>query len=96
MLTSVVLICCCTITILTVGVEQMSHNKRITENSSIIQYLMKLNFALYFTKPVIRHIVEFIIAATKKGYSGTVTDIVNLSFANCHRTTFGKFLSQGV
>ncbi|AEF16490.1 transposase IS4 family protein [Thermoanaerobacterium xylanolyticum LX-11] len=74
----------------------MSHNKRITENSSIIQYLMKLNFALYFTKPVIRHIVEFIIAATQKGYSGTVTDIVNLSLANCHRTTFGKFLSQGV
>ncbi|EGD50308.1 transposase IS4 family protein, partial [Thermoanaerobacter ethanolicus JW 200] len=53
----------------------MSHNKRITENSSIIQYLMKLNFALYFTKPVIRHILEFIIAATQKGYSGTVTDI---------------------
>ncbi|MDI3311900.1 MAG: IS701 family transposase [Thermoanaerobacterium sp.] len=74
----------------------MSHDNRITENSSIIQYLLKLNFALYFTKPVIRHIVEFIIAATQKGYSGTVTDIVNLSFANCHRTTFGKFLSQGV
>jgi hypothetical protein len=91
-----VLICCYPITILTIGVEQMSHNKRITENSSIIQYLMKLNFALYFTKPVIRHIVEFIIAATQKGYSGTVTDIVNLSLANCHRTTFGKFLSQGV
>jgi hypothetical protein len=44
MLTSMVLICCYTITILTVGVEQMSHNKR-TENSSIIQYSMKLNFA---------------------------------------------------
>ncbi|MDS0528600.1 transposase, partial [Clostridium sp. SHJSY1] len=30
------------------------------------------------------------------GYKGTVTDIVLLSFADCHRTTFGKFLSQGV
>jgi hypothetical protein len=34
----------------------MSHNKRITENSSIIQYLLKLNFEFYFTKPVIRHL----------------------------------------
>jgi hypothetical protein len=71
-------------------------NHRSGANALIIQYLIKLNFASYFTKPVIRHILEFIIAATQKGYSGTVTDIVNLSLANCHRTTFGKFLSQGV
>lgn len=39
-----VLTCFYPITILIIGVEQMSHNKR-TENSSIIQYSMKLNFA---------------------------------------------------
>ena len=30
-----------------------------------------------------------------KGYKGTVTDIVALSLADCRRTTFGKFLSEG-
>lgn len=74
----------------------MSHKSSITENSSIYQYLFALKFSLYFTKPVLKHIVEFITAAIQKGYSGTVSDIVLLSFTNCHRTTFGKFLSQGV
>jgi hypothetical protein len=57
---------------------------------------MKLNFTLYFIKHVIRHILEFIITAIQKDYSGTATDIVNLGIANYHRTTFDKFLSQGV
>jgi hypothetical protein len=39
--------------------------------------------------------VDFIKGSVQKGYKGTVTDIVQLSLANCHRTTFGKFLSQG-
>lgn len=74
----------------------MSHKKIIAENSPIFQYLLKLNFTLYFTIPVLRHIMEFISASVQKGYNGTVKDIVTLSLANCHRTTFGKFLSQGV
>jgi len=73
------------------GVKQMSHKKIIAENSPIFQYLLKLNFTLYFTIPVLRHIVEFVSASVQKGYNGTVKDIVTLSLANCHRTTFGKF-----
>ncbi|GAA0121212.1 hypothetical protein [Clostridium butanoliproducens] len=74
----------------------MSHKNILTEKSPIMQFLFKLNFFLYFSKPVLRHIEQFIKGSTQKGYKGTVTDIVLLSLANCHRTTFGKFLSQGV
>ena len=45
---------------------------------------------------MLKHIEQFIKGSTRKGYKGPVTDIVHLSLANCHRTTFGKFLSEGV
>lgn len=68
----------------------------ITEETAIEKYLSRLNFPFFFSKPVIKHIIEFIKGSVKKGYKGTIVDIVQLSLANCHRTTFGKFLSQGV
>jgi len=74
----------------------MSYRDIITEETGIYQYLQGLNFLLYFTKPVLRHIQEFMTAAVQKGYKGTVTDMVALSFANCHRTTFGRFLKKGI
>ena len=74
----------------------MSHKNILTKKSPISQFLFKLGFFLYFSKPVLKHIEEFIKGSTQKGYKGTVTDIVLLSIANCHRTTFGKFLSEGV
>lgn len=74
----------------------MSHKNILTEKSPINQFLFSIGFFLYFSKPVLKHIEQFIKGSTQKGYKGTVTDIVNLSLANCHRTTFGKFLSEGV
>lgn len=74
----------------------MSHKNIVTEESPIKQFLFKLGFFLYYSKPVLKHIEQFIKGSVQKGYNGTITDIVLLSFANCHRTTFGKFLSQGV
>lgn len=74
----------------------MSHKNILTEKSPINQFLFKLGFFLYFSKPVLKHIEEFIKGSTQKGYRGKITDIVLLSLASCHRTTFGKFLSQGV
>jgi hypothetical protein len=68
----------------------------IPKESAIEQYLLKLNFPFFFSKPVVRHMIDFIKGSVQKGYKGTITDIVQLSLANCHRTTFGKFLSQGV
>ncbi|MDS0525624.1 IS701 family transposase, partial [Clostridium sp. SHJSY1] len=69
----------------------MSHKSILTEKSPIKQFLFEFGFFLYFSKPVLRHIEQFIKGAIQKGYKGTVTDIVLLSFADCHRTTFGKF-----
>lgn len=74
----------------------MSHRSILPEKSSINQFLFKLGFFLYFSKPVLKHIEEFIKGSVQKGYKGTITDIVILSLASCHRTTFGKFLSQSV
>jgi len=74
----------------------MPHKNILTEKSPINQFLFNLGFLLYFSKPVLKHIEQFIKGSTQKGYKGTVTDIILLSFADCHRTTFGKFLSQGV
>jgi len=81
---------------LTTGVKYMSHKNILAEKSPISQFLFKLGFSLHFSKPVLKHIEEFIKGSTQKGYKGTITDIVLLSLANCHRTTFGKLLSQGV
>ena len=73
----------------------MSHKSILTEKSPINQFLFELGFFLYFCKTVLKHIEQFIKGSTQKGYKGTVTDVVLLSLADCHRTTFGKFLSQG-
>ena len=74
----------------------MSHKNILTDKSPIDQFLLELYFFLYFSKPVIKHIKNFLKGAVCKGYKGTVTDIVELSTANCHRTTYGKFLSESV
>jgi hypothetical protein len=73
----------------------MSHRSILTDKSEINQFLFKLGFFLYFSKPVLKHIEQFIKGSIQKGYKGTVTDIVLLGLADCHRTTFGKFLSEG-
>ena len=46
----------------------MSHKSILTEKSSINQFLFKLGFFLYFSKPVLKHIEQFIKGATQKGY----------------------------
>lgn len=72
----------------------MSHRSIVTEKSTINHFLFKLRFFLYFTKPVLKHIEQFVKGSIQKGYKGTVTDIALLSRADCHRTTFCKFLSE--
>jgi len=76
--------------------KQMSLNPIISETSAAYKFLSNLKFLLYFSSPVFTHIANFIIAATQKGYNGTVIDIVSSSYELCHRTTYGKFLSKGV
>jgi len=74
----------------------MSRTSILTDDSTIHNFISKLHLPLYFSRPVIRHIIDFIIGATQKGYRGKIHDLVELSFASCHRTTFGHFLAKGV
>lgn len=73
----------------------MSLKPSISETPVIRNFLIGLSFVLYFSKPAFRHIEEFINGAVQAGYRGKVTNIVTLSHALCHRTTYGKFLSKG-
>jgi hypothetical protein len=73
----------------------MSHTSILSDDSTIHNFISKLHLPLYFSQPVNQHIVDFIAGATQKGYHGEVTDLVELSFASCHRTIFEHFLSKG-
>ena len=73
----------------------MSLPYRIAETSSIRNFMKELSFPLYFSKPAQQHIEEFIVASSQTGYRGKVVDMVDLGYSLCHRTTYGKFLSQG-
>jgi hypothetical protein len=73
----------------------MSRTSILSDDSTIHNFISKLHLPLYFSQPVNRHIADFIAGATQKGYRGKVTDLVELSFSSCHRTTFGHFLSKG-
>lgn len=73
----------------------MSSKYIIAKKSPIYQFLIGLNFSLFFTKPNFIHILEFMTAAVQKGYRGTISDLATLSLSACHRTSLGKFLSQG-
>ena len=73
----------------------MSLNNRIPETSAIHNFLIGLCFKFYFSKPVFEHIEEFIKGAISIGYKGKVSNIVSLSNALCHRSSYGKFLSKG-
>jgi hypothetical protein len=75
---------------------QMSLQHSIAETSTIRNFIMSLSFAFYFSKPVFQHIEEFINGAVQAGYRGKVIQIVTLSHALCHRSTYERFLSQGV
>lgn len=74
----------------------MSLPDSIAETSAIRNFFVRLSFAFYFSKPVLRHIEEFLTAAVQAGYRGKVVDMVALSYALCHRTTYGYFLRHGV
>lgn len=72
----------------------MSHSAILPNNEAMFNFFKSHRLPLYFSKPVLRHIQEFIVAATAKGYRGKVTDIAEWS--SFHRTSIGHFLSHGV
>jgi hypothetical protein len=74
----------------------MSRNARLPHHETIHQYLKEQRFDLYFIKPALRHMVHFLNGATEKGFSGTLTDLHDLSYETRHRTTLSHFLHKGV
>lgn len=73
----------------------MSHKISLPHHEEIFQYLKEQRFDLYFSKPVLKHMVSFIDAVTQKGFSGTLTDVHSLSYETRHRTTLNHFLQYG-
>jgi hypothetical protein len=73
----------------------MSRTSILSDDETIHNFISKLHLPLYFSRPVNQHIADFIAGATQKGYHGKITDLVELSFSSCHRTTFGHFLAKG-
>jgi hypothetical protein len=72
----------------------MSHTSTLPNHEGISKFLRKHQLPYYYSKPVVRHIETFIMSATAKGYRGKVVDMAEWS--SRHRTSIGKFLSQGV
>lgn len=72
----------------------MSNNFILPDNKLINKLFEKYNLGFYYSKSVIKHMKEFIIASVSKGFSAKTVDISEHS--NNHRTTIGHFLSKGV
>lgn len=72
----------------------MSYKKSISEKSPVNKFLIELGLVLYLTLPQFKHLSTFITGATKKGYTGKISDIAELEPFSKHRTCIGKFLSH--
>jgi hypothetical protein len=71
----------------------MSHNTIVPNHAALRNYLSEHRLPLYFSKPVIEHLVTYMAAATAKGFRGKVADLAE--YSHCHRTTPGHFLAHG-
>ncbi|WP_033006530.1 IS701 family transposase [Geobacillus sp. WSUCF1] len=67
---------------------------RLAHHQGIHKFFMALGLALYFSKPVIKHLVHIVDALTTKGFSGTLTDVHHWSFHPNHRTTLSHFFTK--
>ncbi|EMT45688.1 IS701 family transposase [Anoxybacillus flavithermus] len=67
---------------------------RLAHHQGIHKFFMTLGLALYFSKPVIKHLVHLVDALTTKGFSGTLTDVRYWSFHSNHRTTLSHFFTK--
>lgn len=71
----------------------MSHTTIVSNHESLRNFFAKHRLPLYFSKPVLQHLMEYMAASTAKGFRGKLVDIAD--FSDCHRTTIGHFLSHG-
>jgi hypothetical protein len=71
----------------------MSHTTIVPNHAKLRNYLLQHRLPLYYSKPVIEHIVTYMVAATAKGFRAKVVDLAE--YSPRHRTTLGHFLSHG-
>ncbi len=64
---------------------------RLAHHQGIHKFFTMLGLALYFSKPVMKHLVHIVDAMVTKGFSGTLTDLHHGSFHPNHRTTLRHF-----
>ncbi|CAM4223907.1 hypothetical protein Gste01_02123 [Geobacillus stearothermophilus ATCC 7953] len=58
---------------------------RLPHHQGIDKFFAMLGLALYFSKPVMKHLIHIIDALTTKGFAGTLTDLHHESFHPNHR-----------
>lgn len=71
----------------------MSHTAIVPDHQMLRNYLLQHRLPLYFSKPVMNHILTYMAAATSKGFRGKVVDLAD--YSSCHRTALGHFLTHG-
>jgi hypothetical protein len=71
----------------------MSHTAIVPEHATLRNYLLQHRLPLYFSKPVLDHILTYMVAATAKGFRGKVVDLAE--YSERYRTTLGHFLAKG-
>lgn len=64
---------------------------RLPHHQGIDKFFAMLGLALYFSKPVMKHLVHIIDALTTKEFVGNLTDLHHESFHPNHRTTLSHF-----
>ncbi len=66
----------------------------LANNELINKFFEETRLDFYYTKTVVKHLKEFIVAATFKRFTAKTIDIAEVSVN--HRTTIGHFLNKGV
>ncbi len=67
---------------------------RLAHHQGIHKFFTMLGLTLYFSKPVMKHLVHIVDAMITKGFSGTLTDLHHGSFHPNHRTTLSHFFTK--
>ncbi|KJE28011.1 transposase DDE domain protein [Geobacillus kaustophilus] len=67
---------------------------RFAHHQGIHKFFTMLGLSLYFSKPVMKHLVHIVDAMMTKGFSGTLTDLHHGSFHPNHRTTLSHFFTK--
>ena len=69
-------------------------NSILANNDLVNKFFDKTDLNFYYSNTVVKHLKEFLVGATSKGFTAKTTDIAEYSVN--HRTTIGHFLSHGV